>query len=235
MRLLAHEHRERQLALAAPVQLEVLGAPDGGFAVGVFLDQVQHQVRGRERAAAGVDAIVGHDHAVADPAHVGKHAGVQVLRDPVHHRLLAVEQAAGRQQRGAHAQAGGLAAGAVVARQPFDQLAVRQHRVRHRTQQRRRDADVDVRRLVQHHVGLHGDAAVVQADLARQGQRAYLEPGLAPVRGQVFVGDQEAVPGGFQGRDVGPAGQQESDVLHPAKHTPGGCRNPPSRMSQLPI
>ncbi|MNY41852.1 hypothetical protein D3C86_1766950 [compost metagenome] len=43
--LLAHEHRERQLTLAAPVQLEILGAPDGGVAVGVFFDQVQHQMR----------------------------------------------------------------------------------------------------------------------------------------------------------------------------------------------
>jgi hypothetical protein len=59
----------------------------------------------------------------------------------------------------------------------------------------------------QDHVGLHRDAALVQADFAVHGQGAHREPGFAPVRSQVFVGDQEAMPGGFQRGDVRPQGQ----------------------------
>lgn len=114
-----------------------------------------------------------------------------------------------------------------MAGQPFDQFTVGQHGIGHRAQQRRHDADVDALRLVEHQVGLHGDAAVVQADLARGGQRAHLEARFAPLRGQVFVGHQEAMPGGFQRGDIGAAGQQERDVFHAAKHTLQTCRNPP--------
>ncbi|KAG1062414.1 hypothetical protein G6F40_017952 [Rhizopus arrhizus] len=78
-------------------------------------------MRGRKRAAAGVDAVVGHDDPVADPLHVREQAGVQVLRHPMHHRLLAGQHPARGQQGGAHAQAGDFAAFAVVAGQPVDE------------------------------------------------------------------------------------------------------------------
>ncbi|MNL25045.1 hypothetical protein D3C87_1465060 [compost metagenome] len=138
----------------------------------------------------------------------------------MHHRLLSVQHAACGQQRGAHTQTGHFAAVAMMRRQPVDQLAVGLHHVGHGAQQWRRNADIDVRRISQHQIGLHLDAPLIQADLARERQGAHMELGFAPLRGQVVIGHQEAVARGFQGRNVGARGQKKRDVFHDAKHTP---------------
>ena len=258
MRLLPHEHGEGQLALPAPVQLEILGAPDGGVAVGVALDQVQHRCAA-EKPAAGVDALAGHDHAVADPLHLGKQLRVHALRGPVHHCLLPVEQAARRQQRRAHAQAGDLAAARWW--RASHSISARLFSTTSDTEPSRGGA---MQMSTAPASSSTASAWTVMRPSSSRTSRVTasvrtLNPGGRPCAARYSLATGSPA-GGLQGSDVRARGQQESDIFHggivlfsggarrplraarypahpfyPAKNTPEACRNPPARLSQSPI